>query len=215
MGKLYLSQRKSIRLTGYDYSCSGYYFITICTYDRQNLFGKIIDSEMFLNEYGKIVHNEWLKSEEIRKEIKIDRFIVMPNHFHAILAIDRPSVVGPYGNTAERGNTAGMVQGYARTAGKECTVTNNVQKIGMGVLPEKRTYDHTSLQSPSKNTGAMIRGFKSTVTAKINIMRSTPNNPVWQPKYFDHIIRNEHELQKIREYIITNPDKWQKDKYFI
>ncbi len=175
--------RNNIRLKNYDYSQNGYYFITICTHNRENLFGKIINGKMVLNEYGNIVNKEWLVSAKIRKEIKIDKFVVMPNHFHAIVIIQN---VGMYGNTSAN------------------TDEN-----------QKRMYIHTSLQSPSHTLGAMIRGFKSSGTAKINTIRNTEQNPVWQKSYYDHIIRNEQDYKEIYEYIENNPQKWELDKYYI
>jgi putative transposase len=82
-----IHHRASIRLQGYDYSSVGAYFVTICTFQRECLFGEIIDGRMMLNEYGKIVNNEWIKSSDIRQEIELDELIVMPNHFHAIIFI--------------------------------------------------------------------------------------------------------------------------------
>jgi len=79
--------RKSIRLQGYDYSQSGMYFITICAFDHAHLFGKIENDAMILNPAGWIVYDEWIKTPEIRSEMKIHEFIVMPNHFHAIVGI--------------------------------------------------------------------------------------------------------------------------------
>lgn len=81
-------QRKPLRLREYDYSQSGYYFITICTQNRACLFGKIINDEMNLNEQGKIAQEEWHKTAMIRKNITLDVFIVMPNHIHGIIVID-------------------------------------------------------------------------------------------------------------------------------
>ncbi|MEM6348082.1 MAG: transposase, partial [Bacteroidota bacterium] len=84
--------KKSFRLRGYDYSAEGAYFITICTYKKERHFGKIVDGEMQLNGAGKIVKEEWLKTSEIRENLKvyIDEFCVMPNHFHAIIIFDTP-----------------------------------------------------------------------------------------------------------------------------
>jgi len=79
--------RQSIRLHGYDYSRKGAYFITICAKNQQCLFGKIADDKMVLNMYGKIIQGEWIESSKIRKEIRLDHFIVMPNHIHGIIFI--------------------------------------------------------------------------------------------------------------------------------
>ena len=82
-----IHHRKSIRLKGYDYSQSGLYFITICTYEGLNFLGKIENGEMILNEYGKIAEEEILKTAEIRKNIEIDGYCIMPNHIHMIIEI--------------------------------------------------------------------------------------------------------------------------------
>ncbi len=80
--------RRSIRLPNYDYSLSGYYFVTICTYQKQCLFGEIIQEKMIRNQIGNLVVEEWLNSSEIRKEIEFDEWVVMPNHIHGIVVID-------------------------------------------------------------------------------------------------------------------------------
>ena len=79
--------RKSIRLKDYDYSQAGAYFVTICTNDKGCAFGEINDGEMHLNDIGKIVESEWMKTGEIRKNVLIDEFFVMPNHLHGIIII--------------------------------------------------------------------------------------------------------------------------------
>jgi len=78
----------STRLEGWDYSENGYYFVTICTKDKKHYFGKIENEEMKLSEIGKIVAEEWQKTENIRKNIELDKWVVMPNHFHAIVVIN-------------------------------------------------------------------------------------------------------------------------------
>jgi REP element-mobilizing transposase RayT len=82
-----IHHRRNIRLKGYDYSQAGLYFVTICVQNRHCLFGKITDNKMILNEYGKIAYNEWLKTPNIRSNIQLDVFIVMPNHIHGIIVI--------------------------------------------------------------------------------------------------------------------------------
>lgn len=122
-------RRRSIRLQGYNYSTAGAYFITICTKNRECLFGQVVGAtggcpeitggcpeitgsrpemmggrlEMVLNQYGIIVRDEWIRSASIRSEIELDEFVVMPNHFHGIVIIrrgDRP--VAPTGRCRPR-----------------------------------------------------------------------------------------------------------------
>lgn len=83
-----LHHRRSIRLKNYDYAGKGLYFITLCTADRKNLFGRIINGELFLNPLGKIAKEEWAKTPEIRNNITLGEFIIMPNHMHGIISID-------------------------------------------------------------------------------------------------------------------------------
>ena len=80
-------RRRSIRLKDYDYSQAGAYFITICTQNGRYLFGDVVNSEIRLNELGQVVEIEWLKTAEIRENVELDEFVVMPNHFHGILVI--------------------------------------------------------------------------------------------------------------------------------
>ncbi len=77
--------RQSTRLRGFDYRSAGAYFITICSYQRESLFGEIFDGEMRLNVIGEIIAEEWQRTGEIRDNVSIDQFVVMPNHFHGII----------------------------------------------------------------------------------------------------------------------------------
>jgi REP element-mobilizing transposase RayT len=84
--------RRSIRLKGYNYAQSGAYFVTICTWQRQGLFGEITNKEMHLNIYGEIIQRYWGSLPEHQDDLELDEFIVMPNHVHGIIVlIDNPS----------------------------------------------------------------------------------------------------------------------------
>ncbi len=80
--------RKSIRLKNYDYSQNGYYFVTICTKNREEYFGQINDDEMILSQYGKIAKQSWLEIPEHFEDIRVDEHVIMPNHIHGIVIID-------------------------------------------------------------------------------------------------------------------------------
>jgi len=88
MDELLKHKRKSIRIKEFDYSQPNWYYITICSYDKKCIFGRIQNGEMILNEYGKVVEEELLKSPNIRKEIEIDYYVIMPNHIRAIIIIN-------------------------------------------------------------------------------------------------------------------------------
>ena len=80
--------RRSIRLKEYDYSQAGYYYITICTHNREHLFGAIENGVMRHNDIGTIALNEWTRTPEMRPNISLDAFVVMPNHLHGIIVIN-------------------------------------------------------------------------------------------------------------------------------
>lgn len=97
--------RRSIRLQGYDYAQIGAYFVTVCTQNRECLFGDVVDDEMQLSDAGHIVVAEWLKTAEIRQKIELDRWAVMPNHFHGIVVIINDSEFENGRGTARRSPT--------------------------------------------------------------------------------------------------------------
>lgn len=98
-----LPNRRSIRLPMYDYTSCGGYFITICTQNQQCVFGNIVDGQMVLNDAGRIVAEEWETTSQIRDNIKLDQWVVMPNHFHGILFISNSGTVAA--GTARRAPT--------------------------------------------------------------------------------------------------------------
>ena len=82
-----VQNRKSPRLKTWDYTNPYWYFITICTKDHKNFFGEIIDSKMIQNELGARLEFEWLKTEELRENVDLDYYQIMPNHFHGIIIL--------------------------------------------------------------------------------------------------------------------------------
>ena len=144
-------RRRSIRLKDYDYSQSGAYFITICTHNKEILFGEILDGEMQLNKFGWVISKEWLRSIQLRQEIELDEFVIMPNHIHGIVII----------------------------------IESNVGATGRSPLPKG---------PKPKSIGAFVASFKSAVTKRINSIRGTLGIPVWQRNYYEHILRDEKDL---------------------
>jgi putative transposase len=178
-----IHHRQSIRLREFDYSQSGAYFVTICTKNKECLFGEIKDGEMGLNEFGGIVHMEWLQTAVIRENVELDVFVVMPNHFHGIILLS---------NTDCRGEV---------TSPNKMGSCNHVQGGG---TPPLRKY----------TLGQIIAYFKYQSTKQINQIRNNPGVPVWQRNYYERIIRNQTELDKIREYVLENPMNWLNDENY-
>jgi REP element-mobilizing transposase RayT len=177
-----IHHRRSIRLNGYDYTQPGAYFVTICTYLRDEIFGEVINSEMKLSSLGTIVKEEWFRSGEIRQEIQLfdDEFTIMPNHLHGINWI-----VEPVGADGVRPNDQTARQKLdARRAS----------------LPRRAP----------RSLGSFLAGFKASVTSRAK--KELNMTGIWQRNYYDHIVRNDRELDNIRWYILKNPLHWQLDR---
>jgi REP element-mobilizing transposase RayT len=169
---------KSPRLQGYDYTRSGAYFVTICTHERQMLFGQIADNGvMILNAAGTIAEQFWVTIPDHFPHIETDLFVVMPNHVHGILLLTDMT---------------------DSTRTRHCRVPTEQPKTEAFGLPVKGSLS------------TVVRSYKSIVTREIR--RATQSQiVVWQGRYHDHVIRNEHDLNQIREYIVNNPAKWRED----
>jgi len=163
-------RRKSIRLKEYDYSQAGGYFVTICTQNRECLFGHINNEIMILNEYGRIVLSCWNDLPNHYSHVRLDAFQIMPNHVHGIIFIEK-----------------------------------SAEPVGAGFKPAPTSTKRHGLPE-------IVRAFKTFSARRINESRRTPGEPIWQRNYFDRIIRDENELNRILEYIIYNPLKWEEDK---
>ncbi|MBE9226591.1 transposase [Phormidium sp. LEGE 05292] len=178
--------RRSIRLRGYDYSLAGAYFITICTWQRECLFGQIINGEMQLSHWGEIVNSHWQNLPKFHPNLELDEFVIMPNHLHSIIVLINNNSVG-----------AGLADMSER---KQITSRQNPPFP----VPQK--------QQNCKNLPEILRGFKTFSARRINQMRRNCGVPVWQRNYYEHIIRNDESLQHIRQYIINNPLTWELDQ---
>jgi REP element-mobilizing transposase RayT len=185
-------QRRSIRLQGYDYSQPGAYFVTICTRNRESLFGEIVEGEMILNEYGQIVAGCWICLAKQYTYAELDEWVVMPNHLHGILAIVDDG----------RGMACRTPTGIDR----EAPIIRRGDRLG-------RPYTPNRPHGPAPGSiGAIVGQFKSIATKRINAFRGIPGAPVWQRNYYEHIIRNEDELNRLRQYILDNPVQWEMDE---
>lgn len=190
-------RKTSHRLKEYDYSKEGAYFITICCKDRECLFGEITNGKMMYNEYGKISDFEWKNTENIRKNVTIDEYIIMPDHVHGIIFIDYQIPDEPHQTTeTSRRDTVHRVSTPPIFCNEKNTTANREQ-----------------FGKPTKNSiPTIIRSYKATVTTQINAKRNIHGFPIWQPGFYDRIIRDEEELNRIREYIIQNPQNWENNK---
>ncbi len=167
---------ESTRLPHWDYSSDGWYFITICTKNMVKYFGDVHDYIMGLSDVGCVVHEQWLKTCELRNNVFLDEFVVMPNHVHGIIQIYNPPFVETHCNASLR----------------------------MG-----KKWNNNQFGPQRNNLASIVRGFKSSVK---RICNQKNMYFTWQPLFYDHIIRNEKSLNRIRKYIYDNPEKWELDR---
>ncbi len=161
-----MTVRKPNRLKNFDYSASAIYFVTVCTKNKTNALGRIIEGENHKNKQGIIAEYQWLWLEEHFPYVILDEFIVMPNHLHGIISIDTD---------------------YYLTK-----------------VSEK------SPKAKIKSLSELVGAFKTTSSRLIH--EAGFKEFSWQRSFYDRIIRNEKELNNIRQYIFYNPVKWAWDK---
>jgi REP element-mobilizing transposase RayT len=133
---------ESTRLKEWDYSSPGYYFVTMCTQNRECAFGEIVNGQMQLSSIGKIVAEEWQKTEQIRENIELDEWIIMPNHIHAIVVIedDKKNNVETHCNASlqiNKNNLSYIIRGFKSSATKRIRTSGHTDFSW-----QSRFYDH-------------------------------------------------------------------------
>jgi putative transposase len=182
-------ERHSPRLREYDYALNGAYFVTLCTQGRECVFGEVSDGVLVPNGAGQMVQEIWKGLPEQFPTIELDEWVLMPNHFHGIIVIVGASLVG------------------ARKPTQPADPTQN------------RQIAETVNKAPTRDAptlGDVLGAFKSITTNHyIQCVKNECWPPfhgkLWQRSYHDRIIRNEDELERIREYILLNPGRWEED----
>jgi REP element-mobilizing transposase RayT len=183
---------ESTRLKGWDYSQAGAYFVTLCTRQRECFFGEVIDREMHLSPIGEIVTAEWQRTPQVRTNVELDEWVVMPNHLHGIIVI-----------THRVATTDGVetFRGVKTFRGVETF---------RAVETFRRNVSTTNARLKPNSLGSIIGQFKSICTKRIRAAGYAEFD--WQERFFDEIIRDEKRLERVRQYIINNPANWNKDK---
>ncbi len=194
--------RKLNRWQGYDYSQSGLYFITICTHNRIEWFGRVVNGEMILNQYGRIVRDCWLDLSNHYPNSKLDEFVIMPNHAHGIIIIadrrERSVTVPPADRPVVQNDTIAPIN------------PPGADRNGYKPFPTR------GLDGLKQGHGLseIIRGFKTFSSKYINKIQSQfiTDQFHWQKSFHDRVIRNDEELNGIRAYIDHNPSQWEFDR---
>ncbi|MBN1112895.1 MAG: hypothetical protein JXA53_08275 [Bacteroidales bacterium] len=173
---------ESTRFENWDYGCNGAYFITICTYKKQNYFGDIVDGKMNLSDIGNIAYKYWTEIPNHFPFVVLDRFVIMPNHIHGIIILNKDNSV---------------------IETRQCLVSTDITN--------NKTPSEKRFQNQGKGTiSSIIGSYKSIVTKHVRLI-----NPsfLWQSRFYDHVIRNNKSYLEIAEYIVLNPERWNKDCY--
>ena len=199
-----IHHRRSIRLKEYDYSQAGLYFITICTQNRACLFGEIENGEMILNDAGKMIDTEWMHLKKRFPNIQLHAFVIMPNHLHGILEIVSTNVGATLVVAQNENNVVAPVTvSPVDTEPRDGQPQNTGQP--QGIAP-----------TGIKTVGDMMDAFKSITTVEyIRGVKQHNWQPfdgkLWQRNYWEHIIRNDDDCNRITQYIINNPKNWGND----
>ncbi|MBU2044917.1 MAG: transposase [Candidatus Omnitrophica bacterium] len=193
--------RKMTRLKEYDYSQSGYYYITICVNDRTESFGKVVDGKMLLNKTGTIVGECWENIADNFDNVELGEYIIMPNHIHGIITICRGLI------HQTRNNDDNQTRNNNNHNKSTRIITGMTNQTGM--INHAPT-DWILMKNHKTTLGKIIRHFKARATKIIH--DSNINDFKWQRSFYDHIIRDDISLNRIREYIINNPVNWDTDE---
>lgn len=195
----------SARLQNWNYANAGIYFITICTKDRQHYFGEIKNAKMILSNAGVIADLIWYEIKNHAKNIELGEFVVMPNHIHAILILNENEMVDESANAmanVETRHALSLQQSPQSPQSSHSSPQSETEKT----IGQKR------FQNQGKNSISSIVGsYKSAVTKHCNRLGF---EFAWQPRFYDHIVRNADDFDRIQNYIVNNPINWADDKFY-
>lgn len=179
-----IHHRRSLRLKHYDYSRAGFYFVTICTQGKEHLFGEIVDDEMVLGLAGEMVRELWYDMINDFPDVALHEFVIMPNHIHGIIEIV-DNVGAPLVGALDVANVVGI-------------------------------HDKRAPIKGAPTVGDVVGAFKSlTTNAYIKMVKNKTlapfNKRIWQRNYYEHVIRDDVDYERIAMYIVNNPLTWEDD----
>lgn len=178
----------------YDYSQAGYYFVTMCVNNRELLLGEIKDGKMALSAAGEVARFTWNDLTRHNMNILLDEFVIMPNHMHGII----------------------IIKDSVGAGSKPARVNINQTNVRIKTMVDRDNNVRAGLEpAPTHGLPEIVRQFKTFSAKIINQTRKISGRSVWQRNYYEHIIRDDNDLNRIREYIINNPVKWEEDEYYV
>ena len=181
----------SARAQWWDYGNKGAYFVTLCTLNRHHLFGEIRGQKWFPGFAGELANIFWKEIPERYSYAKIDAYVVMPNHIHGIIFIEKPVelVRGAMINPSE--------------------VRDAINRVSTGINRGGVTGEHNPMLH--ENLSRILNWYKGRVTYEV---RKQGYEMGWQERFHDRIIRNVKELERRRKYIEANVSNWEDDEFF-
>ena len=186
-------QTESNRLKNWDYSSEAIYFITLVAQNRKCIFGAIDNDKMLLNDNGKIIETELLKSITIRERWFFHNWVIMPNHIHLLVEIISLSDTETHDVDTHDAET--------HDAETHCSASLQLES-------ESKS---SKLSRKPNSISSFVAIFKSVTTKQINVMMNHDANIIWQSNYHDHIVRNYNSFNTIYHYIKNNPKNWNTD----
>ncbi|MCX6239792.1 MAG: transposase [Bacteroidia bacterium] len=226
----------SARASWWDYGRNAAYFVTICILDRECYFGEIVEKQFIASPIGEIAQTYWQEIPQHFPYVQLDSFVIMPNHLHGIIIIDKPEkMVGD--NETESKIDDGMIkktiensindhvetlhatslqQAHATSLQKNPATEINPSSQNINSEPINHSSpfknEHMASISPKSGTlGSIIRSYKSAVSKKAHLIKPGFE---WQERFHDSIILNERSYQIISDYIINNPANWKDDNLY-
>jgi putative transposase len=175
--------RRSIRLPAYDYTQPGAYFVTVCTQNRECVFGQVVEGQMILGGPGQMVESVWRQLPRYHG-VNVDAFVVMPNHVHGIIVL---AGAGP------------VATGFVGAGPRACPDMGQPQGVAPTMSLPDVVHRFKSLTTARYRTGVLQGGWQP-----------FPGR-LWQRNYYEHVIRDEEDLNRVRQYIIDNPARWEDD----
>ena len=217
MSKKYQNKYRiaSVRLQSWNYGNNGAYFITICTKDKIHHFGRVENGEMILTESGRLAEQYWEEIPQHFPYVELGNFVIMPNHMHGILIINKMDPT----DTPAVGAQLPIVETQLPIVETQLPIA---QPPLMAVLPEMMTPSSENNEKPrggfageknpmlNENISRIVRWYKGRCTFEIHKINNLFH---WQSLFHEHIIRNTPSYERIQNYIINNPNRWDKDTF--
>ena len=188
--------RRSIRLSGYDYTQAGAYFVTICVQEKAHLFGTVRDGEVHLNDAGRMIEHWWSALPDKFPSITTDAFVVMPNHVHGIIVINAGAHdAGAHIDACDAGAHDAGAHDAGAHIGAPLRDDHNAVRADQRVRP---TLGTIMQWFKTMTTNAYMRGVHAHGWAPFE-------RRLWQRNYYEHIVRDDADLHRVRTYVANNP----------